>query len=131
MIRTLPVNGEALGLVSAGTPEPVMVWEDIAGRRTLTDRQETDKDTGQRLWTVYVMPTLAERPEVLQVRVTADHQPVLAMFGPVKLEGLAVNVRKDKSGNLVGYWNATAAVDASHGGRKNGHQEHKAEGQAA
>lgn len=126
MIRTLPVNGEALGLVSAGTPEAVMVWEDIAGRRTLTDRQETDPASGQRLWTVYAMPTLAERPEVLQVRVTADQQPVLAMFGPIRLEGLTVNVRKDKSGNLVGYWNATGVADAGHGNRRQDHKQEAA-----
>lgn len=64
MIRTLPIAAEMLNLVSAGQPEPVMVWEDQNGRRVLTDRQEHDDATGEPIWTCCVMPTGTERPEV-------------------------------------------------------------------
>lgn len=126
MLRTLPVNGEALGLVSAGTPEAVMRWDDKDGRRIMSEHQEVDPDTGQRLWTVFAMPTLAERPEVLQVRVTADQQPVLSMFGPIRVEGLSVNVRKDKAGAIVQYWSASSVADAGHGNRREHKQEQAA-----
>lgn len=128
MIRTLPVRGEELALVSAGQPEPVMIWEEVGGRRTLTDRQELD-DAGQPLWTIYAMPTLADRPEVIQVRVPARQQPVLTQFGPIALEGLMVNVRKNRNGDLVQYWEASGAADAGNGHRPQPKQEHKGEGQ--
>jgi hypothetical protein len=125
MIRTLPVRAEDLGFVSAGQPEPVMVWEEIGGRRTLTDRQEHDEQ-GMPLWTAYLMPTLAERPEVLQVRVAARQQPVLAQFGPVTLDGLVVNVRKNRNGDLVQYWEASGVTDAGQGNRREHKQEQAA-----
>lgn len=128
MIRTLPVAAELLGLVAAGQPEPVMVWEDVAGRRTQTDRQEHDDD-GLPVWTGYLMPTTAERPEVIQVRFSARHQPVLTLFAAVAVDNLEVNVRVDKSGRVAQYWSAADVRDA--GQRRNGQPEHKAEGQAA
>lgn len=130
MIRTIPVAPEMLGLVAAGQPEAVMVWEDVAGRRTLTDRQEHD-DQGLPVWNCYLMPTAAERPEVLQVRVSARQQPVLPLFGAVAVDGLEVNVRKNKSGDLVGYWQAGDVRDAGQSGRKNGQEHKQHEGQPA
>ncbi len=62
MIRTLPVAAEMLNLVAAGPCEPVMVWEDQGGRRTLTDRQETDPDTGELVWTAYLMCSVGGPP---------------------------------------------------------------------
>lgn len=67
MIRTLPVAAEMLDLVCAGPCEAVMICEDIAGRRTLTDRQEHDETTGDPVWTAYLMSSAADRPEVLSV----------------------------------------------------------------
>lgn len=130
MLRSLPVAPELLGFVAAGQPEAVMVWSDEGGRRVLTDKQETD-DAGDALWTVYLMPTLAERPEVIQVRVAARQQPVLGLFSAVAVDGLQVNIRKNKNGDIAQYWEASAVRDAGQPGRKNGHQEHKPEGQAA
>ena len=128
MLRTLPVHAEPLALVAAGQPEPVAVWEEKDGRRQLTDRVEHDETTGHPLWTCYVMPTAAERPEVLSLRVPAPQQPVLTLFGPVHVEGLEVNVRVDKAGKLAQYWAATGIRDAGHQGRRNGqHGEQKAE----
>lgn len=130
MLRTLPVAAEMLGLVSAGQPEPAMVWEDVNGRRTQTDRQETDPDTGELIWTVYGMPTLAERPEVLAIRTRARQQPVLTQFGPITVDSLEVNVRIDKAGKLVQYWSAAGVRDAS--GKQQHRPEHKPQdGQAA
>ena len=129
MLRTVPVRAEDLGLVSAGQPEPLMIWEEQGGRRVLTDRQESDPETGELLWTVYGMPTLAERPEILAIRTRARHQPVLTQFGPIALDGLAVNIRKDRNGNIAQYWEAAGVRDA--GGKGGQRQEHKAEGQPA
>jgi hypothetical protein len=144
MLRTLPVDPGPLGFVAAGQPDPVMIWAEQDGRRVLTDRQETDehteqcstdctRHTGELLWTAYVLPTAAERPEVLQLRMPAKQQPVLTLFGPVDVVGLEVNVRVDKAGRLAQYWAAAEVRDAPQTGRKNGqqhHQEHK-EGQPA
>lgn len=115
-LRTLPIDAAPLNFVSAGQPEPVMVWEDVAGRRTLTDRQEHD-DHGRPVWTCYVMATTAERPEVISLRVPADQQPVLSQFGPVTLVGLEVNVRVDKAGKLAQYWAASEVRDGAQGRR--------------
>ncbi|WP_433782441.1 hypothetical protein ACQPX6_21425 [Actinomycetospora sp. CA-101289] len=128
MLRTLPVAAESLGFVSAGQPEPLMRWDDQGGRRVLTEHQEKD-DAGDFLWTCYLMPTLAERPEVLQVRVSARQQPVLTQFGPVAVDGLEVNVRVGKDGKLAQYWQAAAVRDAA--GKQQRHDQHKPEGQAA
>ncbi|MHC1559895.1 hypothetical protein ACR9E3_13140 [Actinomycetospora sp. C-140] len=132
MIRTLPIAAEMLNLVSAGQPEPVMVWEDQNGRRVLTDRQEHDSETGEPIWTCYVMPMGTERPEVLQLRVPARQQPVLTQFGPVAVDNLTVNVRVDRAGKLAQYWSAAGIRDAAQPGKRNGHAEHKQpEGQSA
>lgn len=120
MLRTLPVDPGPLGFVSAGQPDPVMVWAEEGGRRVLTDRQEHDDATGDPVWTAYVMPTAAERPEVVQVRVPAKVQPVLTLFGPVDVVGLEVNVRVDKAGKLAQYWSAAEVRDAGQGPRRNG-----------
>lgn len=130
MLRTLPVAAEMLGFVSAGQPEPLMIWEEKDGRRQLTDKQEQDDQTGEPIWTCYLLPTTADRPEVLSVRTRGRQQPVLTQFGPVAVDSLEVNVRVDKSGRLAQYWSAAGVRDAGQGGRKN-HQEHKPEGQAA
>lgn len=127
-LRTIPVAAELLGLVAAGQPEALMIWEERDGRRQLTDRPETDPDTGELLWTAFVMPSAAERPEVLQVRVPARQQPVVTLFGPVALDNLSVNVRIDKSGRLAQYWSAAGIRDAGPGQRRNGsHGEQKTE----
>lgn len=118
-LRTLPIAAELLGLVAAGQPEALMVWAEENGRRVLTDRQETD-DSGEPLWTAFLMSTLADRPEVLQVRVPARHQPVLSLFGPVAVDSLEVNVRVGKDGKLGQYWSAAAVRDAAQPGRRNG-----------
>lgn len=131
MLRNLPVRAEDLGLVSAGQPEAVAVWEEQNGRRVLTDRVEHDEDSGDPLWTCYLMPTAAQRPEVLAVRVPARQQPVLSQFGAVHVDGLEVRVTIDKGGKLAQYWAASGIRDAGQAGRKNGHQEHKPEGQPA
>ncbi len=120
MIRTVPVAAEMLGLVAAGPCEPVQVWEDQAGRRTLTDRQETDPDTGELVWTAYLMCQSGDRPEIVQVRVPAPQVPVLTVFGPVAVDSLEVNVRVDKAGKLAGYWSARGVRDAAQTGRRNG-----------
>ena len=131
MIRTVPVAAEMLGLVAAGSCEPVMIWEDVAGRRTLTDRQEHDDTSGEPVWTAYLMSSAGDRPEVLSVRVPARQQPVLTQFGPVAVDNLEVNVRVDKSGRLAGYWNAAGVRDGAQAGKRNGQVEHKTDQQAA
>ena len=131
MIRTVPVAAEMLGLVAAGQPDAVMVWEDQGGRRTLTDRQEHDDATGEPVWTCYLISAAGDRPEVLSVRVPARQQPVLTQFGPVAVDNLEVNVRVDKSGRLAGYWNAAGVRDAAQPGKRNGQPEHKPAEQAA
>lgn len=129
-LRTLPVAGELLGLVAAAQPEALMVWEERDGRRTLTDRQETDEQSGDPVWTAYLLPTVAERPEVLQVRVPAKQQPVLGQFAAVAVDNLEVSVRVGKSGQLQQYWSAASIRDAGHQGhRPQPKQEHKGEGQ--
>lgn len=125
MLRTLPVDPGPLGLVSAGQPDAIYVWEEQGGRRVLTEKPETDDD-GVPLWTCYLMPTAAERPEVLQVRVPAKVQPVVTLFGPIDVAGLEVGVRVDKAGKLAQYWSASEVRDAGQGHRRNGSQEHKA-----
>lgn len=129
-LRTLPIAAELLGLVAAAQPEALMRWDEKDGRRVLTEHQEKD-DAGDFLWTAYVMPTGTERPEVLQVRVPARQQPVVTQFGPVALDNLEVNVRVGKDGKLAQYWSATSIRDAGQAGKRNGHQEHKPEGQPA
>jgi len=115
MIRTVPVAAEMLNLVAAGLCEAGMVWEDVAGRRTLTD-----PDTGELVWTAYLMCSAGDRPEILQVRVPAPQVPVLTVFGPVAVDFLEVGVRVDKAGKLAGYWSARGVRDAVQPGRRNG-----------
>ena len=113
MIRTVPVAAEMLDLVAAAPPEALMIWAEEGGRRVLTDRQEVD-DAGRRLWTCYAMPRLeGQRPEIIQVRVPADVQPVLTVFGAVAFDSLEVRVNVDKAGKLAGYWSARGVRDAS------------------
>lgn len=127
MLRNLPVDAAALGLVSVSQPDPLMIWEEKDGRRQLTDRQETNDD-GVLLWTAYVMPTQIERPEVLNVRVAAPQQPVLTMLGPVTIDGLIARVGVGKDGKASQYWEASSVRDAGHQGRRNGqHGEQKSE----
>ena len=102
-LRTIPVAAEMLGFVAAGQPEPLMRWDEKDGRRVMSERQEKD-DAGDFLWTAYVMPTTAERPEVIQVRVPARQQPVLTQFEPVAVDNLEVNVRVGKDGSSALYW---------------------------
>lgn len=129
-LRTIPVAAELLGLVSAGQPEPLMRWDEKDGRRVLTDQQEKDEETGEPLWTAYLMPTGADRPEVLSVRVRARQQPVLTQFGPVAVDGLEVNARVGKDGRMAQYWSAAGIRDgAPNGHRPQPKQEHKGEGQ--
>ncbi|MFC5140311.1 hypothetical protein ACFPK1_18875 [Actinomycetospora rhizophila] len=123
-LRTLPIAAELLNFVAAGPCEPVAVWEERDGRRTLTDKQETDPETGEPLWTAFVMPTTAERPEVIQVRVRARQQPVVTQFGAVALDNLEASVRVDKAGKLAQYWSASNIRDAGNGHRKP-HEQHK------
>lgn len=124
MLRTIPVDAAALGLVAAGQPDAVMVWDRSGDRAVLTDRQDTD-DNGVLLWTCYVLPTAGAAPDVLQVRIPAPHQPVVTMLGPDHVDGLEVNVRVDRAGKVAQYWQANGIRDAGQAGRKNGHQEHK------
>lgn len=135
MLRTIPISVDQLPLVAAGPCEPEYIWDDVNGRRTLTDRQATDPDTGELLWTGYVIPQKVDRPAVLQVRVRAPHQPVVTQFGPVTFDSLEVNVRVDKFGKLAQYFSGSGFRDAGQSGKRNGqqhgHQEHKPEGQAA
>ena len=132
-LRTIPIALDQLPLVAAGPCEAEYVWDEINGRRTLTDRQATDADTGELLWTGYVMPTGTDRPEVLQVRVRAPHQPVVTTFGAVTLDSLEVNVRVGKDGRLAQYFTGRGLRDAgSNGHRPQPKQENKQhEGQAA
>lgn len=140
-LRSIPVAAELLGLVSAGAPDPLMKWTEDGGRRVQTNTQETDdhtkdcpadcaRHTGLPLFTCYFLPTVVERPEVIQVRVTARQQPVLTLFGPVAVDNLEVNVRVDKGGKLQQYWSASDVRDAGQQHRRNGQPEHK-EGQPA
>lgn len=112
MLRTLPIDPAPLNFVSAGTPEPLMVWGEENGRRVLTDRQEKDEH-GTPLWTCYLMPTSAERPEVINVRVPAHHQPVLGQFSAVTAVGLETSVRVGRDGKLAMYWSAAEIRDGS------------------
>lgn len=130
-LRTIPVAPELLGLVAAGQPDPLLKWTEKDGRRTQTDEPERDEQTGDPLWTCYLMPTTAERPEVIQVRVPAKQQPVLGQFSAVAVDNLTVNVRVDKGGKLIQYWAASDVRDAGQQHRRNGQPEHKAEGQPA
>ena len=114
-LRTIPVAAELLNLVAAGPCDPVAVWEEKDGRRVLTDRQEHDEESGEPLWTAYVMPTGTDRPEVLSVRVRARQQPVLTQFAPVAFDNLEVNVRVGKDGRVAQYWSAGGVRDASSG----------------
>lgn len=124
-LRTLPIAAELLGLVSAGQPEPLMVWAEKDGRRTLTDNQETD-DNGEPLWTAYVLPTVADRPEVISVRVPARQQPVLTPFAPVAVDNLEVNARVGKDGRMAQYWSAAGIRDGGgNGGARPKPAEHK------
>jgi hypothetical protein len=127
-LRTLPIAAELLGLVAAAQPEPLMRWDEKDGRRVLTDHQEKDENSGEPLWTAYVMPTGQDRPEVISVRVPARQQPVLTQFGPVAVDNLEAAVRAGKDGRLAQYWSASSIRDAA----PNGHRpkpEHKPEGQ--
>ncbi|MEJ2860558.1 hypothetical protein [Actinomycetospora flava] len=130
-LRTIPVALDQLPLVAAGPCEPQNVWEEQNGRRVLTDRQETDPDTGERLWSAYVMPVGTDRPEVLQVRVRADQQPVVTQFAPVTFDSLEVNVRVGKDGRLAQYFAGRGLRDAAQPGRKNGQDHKQHEGQPA
>jgi len=119
-LRTIPVAAEMLNLVAAGPCEAVAVWEEKDGRRVLTDRQEHDEETGEPLWTAYVMPTGTDRPEVLSIRVRARQMPVLTQFGPVAVDSLEVNARVDRNGKLAQYWSAAGIRDAAQPGKRNG-----------
>lgn len=129
MIRNLPIDAEALGLVAAGPCDPVAVWLEQDGRRQMSDRQAVDDD-GVLLWNCYAMSAAGGRPEVVQVQVPAPQQPVLTTFGPLAFEGLICRVAVDRAGKLAGYWSARSVRDAGPAGKRNGHQEHK-EGQPA
>jgi len=127
MLRTLPVNAELLGAVATGHVEAVAIWEDQAGRRVLTDRQERDETTGWPLWTVHAMVPTGDRPELLAIRVPAQQQPVVTAFGPIDLHGLEVNVRVDKAGKLAGYWSAVGVTDPAQAPGKRQSQDSKTE----
>lgn len=128
MLRNLPVDAAALGLIAVSQPDPQMIWEEKDGRRQLTDRQETNDD-GVLLWTAYVIPTQVERPEVLNVRVPAPQQPVLTMFGPVTVDGLIARVGVGKDGKASQYWEASSVRDGAPqpGRRQHSNGEQKTE----
>ena len=130
-LRTIPVAAELLNLVAAGPCEPLMIWAEQDGRRVLTDRQDADPETGELLWTAYVMPTGGDRPEVLSIRVRGPQLPVVAQFGAVAVDSLEVNVRVGKDGRMAQYWSAAGIRDAAPA--RNGHkpEQHKQEPAAA
>ncbi|GDY33002.1 hypothetical protein [Gandjariella thermophila] len=79
--------------------EPVMRFQTAEDRaRGRVQEQETDKETGERLWAVTVIDQSAERKAdaVVTVKIAAPHQPVPpeAIPGtdlrPVVFEGLTV-----------------------------------------
>lgn len=132
MIRSVPVDSARLSVVATGHVEPVMKWDRSGDRAVQTDVQERDEITNLLLWTIYLMVAAGDRPEVVAVRVPAEHQPVVTPLGSIDLHGLEVGVRVGRDGKLAGYWSAVGVADPAqmHGGKRP-HQEKQAEGQAA
>lgn len=113
MLRTIPVASDRLTLISTGHVNAVNVWaETPEGRRTPTDMQQTDPDTGELLWVVDVMPADQDRGEVVAVQVRAQHMPVLERFAPVVFRDLEAKVSKGRDGSIRLYWSASGAEPA-------------------
>jgi len=117
MISSIPIDSDRLTLVAAGTVNPIVKWgpDPANPGRNMEIGQETD-DNGVLMWSVDCILKSGrredrQRSEVVNVRVPAAVQPVLAEFQPVKFAGLRIAPAKDQANRLTGYWDADRILD--------------------
>lgn len=93
-MRTIPVDGERVTLVSTGKVMAKPVYEE--GQK-VQGRQASD-DYGTPQWIVDCIDDSEEtlRSEAIGVVVSSPVQPVLQKWRPVVFEGLVASVYRDK-----------------------------------
>lgn len=108
----LTVDADQTDLIATGKVNPVRSWDQDAGG--FSKAQDTDDDTGLPLWDVECMLSDPDafRSDVVGVRVAMQTVPSFQPFTRVQFEGLRVNVRANKQGQLAQYWNASGVVGA-------------------
>lgn len=114
---TLPIDADALPILSAGKVEIVQKWAELSdGSRRPTGEQDRD-DQNRHLWRVHVIiPAVDEkdRPEMTTVTVAAMDEPRPGpMASPVRFLGLRVRASVNRRTNaLAMYWAADGIATA-------------------
>lgn len=105
-------------MTATGLTEAIFEWEETAdGRRRPSEKQARNEETGMPLWAVevlYVQTEYGRKHSVTsRVVVEAVEEPKPAPLTPVTFEGLEVEVRTNKAGQLVETWTADRLVDGA------------------
>ena len=112
------VDSKKAGHRCTGITGLVPVWvEQPGGGRRPSDEQARDEDTGFKLWTVEVMyPQVTygrAATVVANVQVPSVEQPQVQPMAEVTFEGLRVEVRSNKQGQLFENWFADGISGAA------------------
>lgn len=115
---TYAINSTKQPMTATGLTEAILEWEETAdGRRRPSDRQARNEDTGMPLWAVevlYVQTAFGRKHSVTsRVVVESIEEPKPAPLTPVTFEGLQVEVRTNKAGQLIEAWTADRLVDGA------------------
>lgn len=113
---TYAINSTKQPMTATGLVEAILVWEETAdGRRRPSEKQARNEDTGMPQWGVEVLyvQTAFGRKHSVTSRVIVDSvdEPKPAPLTPVTFEGLQVEVRTNKAGQLIEAWTADRLVD--------------------
>ena len=115
---TYAINSTKQSMTATGLTEAIFEWEEtVDGRRRPSDKQARNEDTGMPLWAVEVLyvQTAFNRKHSVTSRVVVEsvEEPKPAPLTPVTFEGLRVEVRTNKAGQLIESWSAERLVDGA------------------
>lgn len=115
---TYAINSTKQPMTTTGLTEAILEWEETAdGRRRPSDKQARNEDTGMPLWAVevlYVQTAFGRKHSVTsRVVVESVEEPKPAPLTPAMFEGLQVEVRTNKAGQLIEAWTADRLVDGT------------------
>ncbi|MCX6459159.1 MAG: hypothetical protein NTZ03_02500 [Actinobacteria bacterium] len=105
-------------MIATGIVEEIKEWEDKpGGGRRPSDRQARDEATGMPLWGVEVLYQQSAFGRIsavtAKVEIGAQDLPHVAPLTPVTFINLSVDVRANKTGNLIENWRADSLVDST------------------
>jgi hypothetical protein len=115
---TYAINSSKQPMTATGLVEAILEWEETAdGRRRPSEKQARHEHTGMPFWGVevlYVQTAFGRKHSVTsRVVVESAEEPKPAPLTSVTFEGLQVEVRTNKAGQLIEAWTADRLVDSA------------------